>query len=62
MDILGRPACQLRVGDSNPGSVSCLPGGVGRNIAENLARLGTDTRLTTAVTTKKLSNIVSVLG
>ncbi|MGI2113381.1 PfkB family carbohydrate kinase [Shewanella frigidimarina] len=49
MDILGRPAGSLRVGDSNPGSVSCSPGGVGRNIAENLARLGTDTRLTTAV-------------
>ncbi|GIU40659.1 PfkB family carbohydrate kinase [Shewanella colwelliana] len=49
MDILGRPAANLRVGDSNPGSVSCSPGGVGRNIAENLARLGSDTRLVTAV-------------
>ncbi|QDF74661.1 MULTISPECIES: PfkB family carbohydrate kinase [Shewanella] len=49
MDILGRPASSLRVGDSNPGSVSCSPGGVGRNIAENLARLGSDTRLMTAV-------------
>ena len=49
MDILGRPAGNLRVGDSNLGSVSTSPGGVGRNIAENLARLGTDTRLTTAV-------------
>ncbi len=49
MDILGRPASKLRVGDSNPGSVSCSPGGVGRNIAENLARLGSDTRLVTAV-------------
>lgn len=49
MDILGQPAGELRIGDSNPGSVSCSPGGVGRNIAENLARLGTDTRLITAV-------------
>ena len=49
MDILGRPASLLRIGDSNPGSVSCSPGGVGRNIAENLARLDTDTRLITAV-------------
>lgn len=49
MDILGRPTDGLRVGDSNPGSVSCSPGGVGRNIAENLSRLGTETRLMTAV-------------
>ena len=35
--------------DSNPGRVRTSAGGVGRNIAENLARLGTDTRLLTAV-------------
>lgn len=49
MDILGQPASELKVGDFNPGRVTCSPGGVGRNIAENLARLGTDTRLITAV-------------
>ncbi|GIU47131.1 carbohydrate kinase [Shewanella sairae] len=49
MDILGRPLNTLQVGDSNPGSVSCSPGGVGRNIAENLARLGSNTHLISAL-------------
>ncbi len=45
MDILGQPATAFQLQDSNPGRVSCSPGGVGRNIAENLARLGADSRL-----------------
>lgn len=49
MDILGRPFAGLQAGDSNPGTVSCSPGGVGRNIAENLARMGSDTRLISAI-------------
>lgn len=49
MDILGRPNHNLLQGDSNPGTVSCSAGGVGRNIAENLARLGSDTRLISAI-------------
>ncbi len=35
--------------DSNPGQIACAPGGVARNVAENLARLGHDTRLVSAV-------------
>ena len=34
---------------SNPGTAVLGAGGVGRNIAENLARLGTSTHLVTAV-------------
>jgi len=34
---------------SNPGRVRIMPGGVARNIAENLARLGVDTTLISAV-------------
>lgn len=34
---------------SNPGTVTASPGGVGRNIAENLARLGTTVRLVSRV-------------
>jgi pseudouridine kinase len=37
--------------DSNPGSVVTSPGGVARNIAENLARLGADCRLIAAIGT-----------
>jgi pseudouridine kinase len=49
MDICASPARRLRTHDSNPGSVVTSPGGVARNIAENLARLGVDSRLVTAV-------------
>lgn len=49
IDILGEPSESFVVGDSNPGRVSCSAGGVGRNIAENLARLGSSTRLISAV-------------
>jgi pseudouridine kinase len=49
MDIHGKSASALRECDSNPGTVHTSPGGVARNIAENLARLGTDCRLISAV-------------
>ena len=49
MDIHGAPVSKLRLRDSNPGRVRTSPGGVARNIAENLARLGTDCRLISVV-------------
>ena len=49
VDIHGSPLKKLRMNDSNPGTVSVSPGGVARNIAENLARLGADSRLIAAV-------------
>ena len=49
MDICATPAGKLRMQDSNPGTVDTSPGGVARNIAENLARLGVDSRLIAAV-------------
>ena len=39
LDIVGKSLAPFRPADSNPGLVSTCPGGVGRNIAENLARL-----------------------
>jgi pseudouridine kinase len=48
-DIGGRSARALRLGDSNPGCISLRPGGVGRNIAHNLALLGERVRLVSAV-------------
>ena len=47
MDLSGTPASALRSGDSNPGRVVMTPGGVGRNIAENLSRLGRAVSLVT---------------
>ncbi len=49
LDICGAPAGKILMRDSNPGTVNTSPGGVARNIAENLARLGIDCRLIAAV-------------
>lgn len=48
-DILGFIERSLVPCDSNPGHVRTSAGGVGRNIAENLARLGVETRFVTAL-------------
>jgi len=48
VDIIGRPAAALLSRDSNPATITTSPGGVGRNIAENLARLGVPVSLVTA--------------
>lgn len=49
VDILGFPESSYKAEDSNPGTVMQTPGGVGRNIAENLARLNVPVRLLTLV-------------
>ena len=49
VDIEGRVPGPLLHGDSNPGTLIRSPGGVGRNIAENLAHLDVPTRLITAL-------------
>ncbi|MGB4441142.1 MAG: carbohydrate kinase family protein [Coriobacteriia bacterium] len=48
LDIVGIPTGRFARRDSNPGHVRSSPGGVARNIAENLARLGAEVRLVTA--------------
>lgn len=42
IDIEGIPYQPLRTADSNPGIVNQSFGGVGRNIVENIARMGGD--------------------
>jgi pseudouridine kinase len=49
VDVKARSAARVTHGTSNPGRSSMAPGGVGRNVAENLARLGTRAFLVTAV-------------
>jgi len=49
MDIGGFPKGALVAGDSNPGMVRMSAGGVGRNIAENAARLGLEVELISAL-------------
>lgn len=45
MDISAHAHARLLAADSNPGEVTCSPGGVARNVAENLCRLHVDARL-----------------
>lgn len=49
LDIVGRATDVLEAKTSNPGRLRISHGGVARNVAENLAHLGTDTILLTAV-------------
>jgi len=49
IDIAGFPKNKLILNDSNPGHVKVSLGGVGRNIAENLSRIGVNVKLITAI-------------
>ena len=49
VDISGTPDAAYVAGDSNPGHVRITLGGVGRNIAENLCRLGRRVVMITAL-------------
>ncbi len=49
IDMVGFPKHKLIFKDSNDGTLKISVGGVGRNIAENLARLGLPTKLITAI-------------
>lgn len=49
VDVKVRSLAPVRQRTSNPGRADTTAGGVGRNIAENLARLGTPTHLIAAV-------------
>ncbi len=44
-DLIGFPNDRLIFNDSNKGQIRMLPGGVGRNVAENLSRLHLDVSL-----------------
>ena len=45
LDISAQSQAPALPGDSNPGRIHCSPGGVARNVAENLLRLGLNARL-----------------
>lgn len=51
MDICGKPNNSPIMRDSNPGTVSFSPGGVGRNIAHNLVLLGVNVKFVAAIGT-----------
>lgn len=49
MDLCGRSARELVRNDSNPGQLTSSAGGVGRNIADNLSRLGSTVQFISAL-------------
>ena len=61
MDIGGRSSGPLIGRDSNPGQVRMSLGGVGRNIAHNMALLGLDVRLLTALSFCATSFLLTTL-
>lgn len=58
IDIGGFPHGRIALQDSNPGRVILSAGGVGRNIACNLARLGIETHLVAPLGTDAFAGIV----
>ncbi|AZR73125.1 hypothetical protein BBF96_06840 [Anoxybacter fermentans] len=56
MDLRGQPANNLQLYTSNPGFLQQTPGGVGRNICENLLRLGLKPLLITIVGDDPIGN------
>ena len=48
-DLNGASLAPIHLRDSNPGHISLSAGGVTRNVCENLARLGADVKLISAV-------------
>lgn len=58
IDLKATGAAPLIPATSNPGVVSASPGGVGRNIAETLARLGSTVRLVSRVADDAFGRLV----
>jgi pseudouridine kinase len=60
VDITGRSINPLKMADSNPAHVHLSAGGVGRNIAENLFRLGAEVAFVSAVGDDGFAEILRV--
>ncbi len=58
MDISGRPTNKMILHDSNIGKVKTSTGGVGRNIAENLSRLGVDVKMISVVGNDEFGSVI----
>lgn len=58
IDYIGKCKSEIVKQDSNIGSITISFGGVGRNIVENLARLGMDVTFITAIGNDSLGNLM----
>jgi pseudouridine kinase len=58
IDIVGRSFDSLIQKDSNPGFIRVSPGGVSRNISENMARLGLHVSLITALCEDSFAQVI----
>jgi len=58
LDVVARSTRPVQGATSNPGRTTTTPGGVGRNIAENLARLGVRVALVAAIGTDEIGDRV----
>lgn len=59
LDVQAKSLSSFLPGDSNPGNLRLSPGGVGRNIAENLSRLGVETELVSLFGTDALASVLT---
>lgn len=59
VDLVGVSAAAMVAGTSNPGRMLVKPGGVGRNVAENIARLGSAVHLVAGVGQDALGRLVT---
>lgn len=60
LDLYGKSDGPLIAKDSNPGEISLYPGGVSRNISENLARIGIEVCLITSLSKDPFSDVIKV--
>lgn len=58
LDVVGQADKDIIAFDSNPGAIYLSPGGVSRNISENLARLGANVELMSVICTDPLGAII----
>lgn len=58
MDLLAHSRAPLVPATSNPARIIATPGGVGRNVAENLARLGTPVHLVAVVGADAFGDVI----
>lgn len=58
IDIHGKSLGKIKTKDSNPGKLITSPGGVARNIAENISRLGMPCRLVSVIGNDRYGNML----